>query len=378
MLTLWLIQGCAPDTVPYLFSLGVNQARLLSRSRPIEEVLKDPKADLTPEAEDRLRLVSEVRAFSRRIGLTPGGAYTRYAPVRLKVFVVTAAERTRMKRRTWWWPVLGSVPYKGFFSREGAVRETEKLYALSLDTHVRVVRAYSTLGWFDDPVVPAMLKGDLGSFVGLLVHESVHDTFFRKDNTPFNEQAAVLVEREGTKQFLREKFGWDSKALERYETRLAKGERFLETLDGLTAELSRLYQGKRSDAEKLSRRKGIFREFLSTHPEIRRRLRREEKSTGLRTELNNAYLLSYELYFANRDRLRKVFARIGRDLSRMVLLFKRAAEAEGDPFDALERWVEGKKGAYGPPLGRMVERRSIRPRKSALSLSFSEKLRLVS
>ena len=288
VLTPWLIQGCVLDTVPYLFRLGVNQAHLLSQRRPIAAVLNDPKADLTPVARRRLGWVSEVRAFSRRIGLTPGGAYTQYSPVHLTVFVVSAAERTRLKRHTWWWPILGSVPYKGFFSRGGAADEARKLRALSLDTHVRTVRAYSTLGWFDDPVVPAMLKGELGSFVGVLIHESVHNTFFRKNNTPFNEQAAVLVEREGAKRFLREKFWRGSKALDRYHRRLAKGERFLKTLDGLTAELSRLYRSKRSDAEKLSRRKDIFRKFLASHPKIGRRLRSEAKSTGLRTELNNA------------------------------------------------------------------------------------------
>ncbi len=352
-LTLWMIQGCAPDAIPYLFRLGVNQAGLLSQRRPIGAVLKDPKAVLDPEARRRLGLVAEVREFSRRIGLTPGGAYIQYAPVRLEVFVVTAAERTRLKRRTWWWPILGAVPYKGFFSKAGAADEARRLRAQSLDTHVRTVRAYSTLGWFDDPVVPAMLKGGLGSFLGVLIHESVHATFFRKGNAPFNEQAAVLVEREGAKRFLRGKFGRDSKALGRYQKGLAKGERCLEILDGLYAELSRLYRSQRTDAEKLTRRKDIFRKFLATHPALARRLRREEKSAGLRTELNNAYLLSYRLYFANRDRMRRIFDRIGRDLVKMVGLLKRAAEAEGDPFEALERLAHpGNLRAKPSPVGR--------------------------
>lgn len=350
-LLLWMVQGCALDTIPYLFRLAVNQANLLSQRRPIGAVLKDPKAVLDPKARKRLGLVAEVREFSRRIGLTPGGAYTQYAPVRLEVFVVTAAERTRLKRRTWWWPILGTVPYKGFFTKAGAADEARKLRAQSLDTHVRTVRAYSTLGWFDDPVVPAILKGGLGPFVGVLIHESVHATFFRKGNAPFNEQAAVLVEREGAKRFLREKFGRDSKAIGRYQRRLAKGERFLETLDGLHAELSRLYRSRRTDAEKLSRRKDIFGKFLAAHPAIARRLRRDEKSTGLRTELNNAYLLSYRLYFANRDRMRRIFDRIGRDLPKMVSLIKRAAEAEGDPFEALER-LAGNLRAKPSPVGR--------------------------
>ncbi|MFQ5915585.1 MAG: aminopeptidase [Nitrospinota bacterium] len=342
-LFLLFLHGCALDTVPYVFRLAANQARLLSQRRPIEDVLKDPDSGLTPEWRQRLKLIPEVRAFARRIGLTPGDSYTQYAPVDLKIFVVTAAERTRLKRHEWWWPIVGSLPYKGYFTREGALRERRKLQGRSLDTHVRAVRAYSTLGWFDDPVVPGMLRGNLGSFVSLLLHESVHDTFFRKGHTAFNEQAAVLVERAGTVIFLREKFGRSSEELGQYQKALEGGERFLQILDGLHADLSRLYGSVLSDAEKLSRRRGYFQKFLSAHPEIGDRLHLERKSTGLSVELNNAYVLAYRLYFENRERMREVFDRIGRDLPKMVSLLKQAAEAEGDPFEALERLAKEEK-----------------------------------
>ncbi|MFQ5691561.1 MAG: aminopeptidase [Nitrospinota bacterium] len=337
-----LLNGCALDTVPYLFRLAAGQARLLSNRRPIEEVLKDPASGLSPELRRRLSLVPEVRAFARRIGLTPGGAYTRYAPVDLRLYVVTAAERTRLRRHEWWWPVVGSVPYKGFFSREGVLREVRRLQGRRLDTHVRSVRTYSTLGWFEDPVVPGMLRGGPGSFVGVLLHESVHATFFRKGHAAFNEQAAVLVEREGARQFLREAFGEGSAELRRYRKALENGERFLRVLDDLRAALSRLYGSEAPEAEKLSRRKEVFRKYLSAHPEIRDRLRADRESTGLPAALNNAYLLAYHLYFENRHRMRRIFDRIGRDLPRMVGLLKRAAEAGGDPFDALERMAKEK------------------------------------
>lgn len=339
-LSVFLLPGCALDTVPYLFRLAAGQAELLSKRRPIEEVLRDPDSRLSPEFKERLSQVAEVREFARTIGLTPGGAYTQYAPVEVKVFVLTAAERTRLRRHEWRWPVVGSLPYKGFFSKEDAHREAEKLHGRRLDTHVRVVSAYSTLGWFDDPVVPGMLKGSLGSFVSLLLHESVHDTFFRKGHAAFNEQAAVLVEREGALRFLRKKLGKDSAEVRRYREALEEGERFLRVLDGLHADLARLYAGRVSDEEKLSRRKEVFGRYLSTHPGLGERLREEREATGLPVDLNNAYVLSYQLYFENRDQMNRVFGRIGRDLPRMVCLLKRAAEVEGDPFEALERLAE--------------------------------------
>lgn len=335
------ISGCTADTLPYLFRLGYSQARLLSQRRPIEAYLKDPKAELKPQVRHRLQLVSKVRDFSRRIGLNPGGAYTQYAPVDLRVYVVTAAERTRFRRHEWWWPIVGRLPYKGFFSKERAVGEEIKLHGEHLDTNVRLVRAYSTLGWFDDPVVPGMLGGDLGAFVGILIHESVHATFFRKGFASFNEQAAVLVERKGTERFLKEQFGANSKELRQYRLRLRKGEKFLNILDRLYADLDTAYRKQATESEKLKLRREIFQRYILSHPVLKERLQFDRKLTGLPVELNNAYILSFRLYYKDRDRMRRIFENIGRDLPRMIDLLRRAAEAEGDPFEALE-WLSKK------------------------------------
>ncbi len=339
------MSGCALDTFPYLFRLGYNQARLLSQRRPIEAYLKDPQADLKPQVRHRLQWISKVRDFSRRIGLSPGGAYTQYAPVDLRVYVVTAAERTRFRRHEWWWPIVGSLPYKGFFSKERAVGEESRLHGEDLDTNVRLVRAYSTLGWFDDPVVPGMLGRDLGAFVGVLVHESVHATFFRKGFASFNEQAAVLVECKGTERFLQEWFGANSKELRLYRLRLRKGEEFLDILDRLYADLATAYREQTAEPEKLKLRGEILQRYISSHPVLKERLQFDRKLTGLPVELNNAYILSFRLYFEDRDRMRRIFEDIGRDLPRMVDLLKRAAEAERDPFEALER-LSKKEGPF--------------------------------
>ena len=344
VLSLLFLNGCALDSVPYLFQLASNQVSLLSKRQPIEEALKREDSGLTPQLRDRLKSIPDIRAFARRIGLSPGGAYTQYAPVDLKVYVVTAAEQTRLKRYEWWWPIVGSVPYKGFFSKEDAQQEIEKFRDRSKDTHVRTVRAYSTLGWFDDPIVPAMLRGSRASFVGLLLHESVHATFFRKDNTAFNEEAAVLIERAGTLMYLREKLGTDPKEIKDYREAIQKGEHFLGIIDAVYAELSRLYASEASDQEKLARREEIFQKTLSAHPQIERRLRAEKKETGLPVAFNNAYILAYRLYFENRNRMWGLYGRIGEDLPRMVSLLKQAAKAEGDPFEALERMVKKEAG----------------------------------
>ncbi len=240
---------------------------------------------------------------------------------------------------------MGSLPYKGFFSKERAVGEESRLHGEDLDTNVRLVRAYSTLGWFDDPVVPGMLGRDLGSFAGVLIHESVHATFFRKGFASFNEQAAVLVERKGTERFLQEWFGANSKELRLYRLRLRKGEEFLDILDRLYADLATAYREQTAEPEKLKLRGEILQRYISSHPVLKERLQFDRKLTGLPVELNNAYILSFRLYFEDRDRMRRIFEDIGRDLPRMVDLLKRAAEAERDPFEALER-LSKKEGPF--------------------------------
>ena len=332
-----VLSGCAVESFPYLFRLGYNQARLISQRQRIETYLNNPKSDPKSNVYKRLQWVARIHAFTRRIGLTPGQAYTRYTPLDLRVYVLTAAERTSLRRYQWWWPIVGSLQYKGFFSKEHALREETKLRKELLDTNIRLVRAYSTLGWFDDPVVPGMLEGDLGAFVGVLIHESVHATFFRKGFTAFNEQAAVFVEREGTKMFLKEQFGINSKELRHYGLRLQKGREFLGVLDRLHDDLEAVYSKQIEEPEKLVQRKKIFKRYIGNNPELEKRLKIDQKSIGWLVELNNAYLLSFYLYFKDRGRVKKIFRDIGRDLPNMIALLKCAAQAEENPFKALEK-----------------------------------------
>ena len=200
--------------------------------------------------------------------------------------------------------------------------------------------------------MPGMLVGDFGAFVGVLIHESVHATFFRKGFTAFNEQAAVFVEHEGTKMFLKEKFGINSKELRHYALRLQKGRELLGILDRLHDDLETVYAKQITELEKLGRRKKIFKRYIENNPELKKRLQIDRKSIGWSIELNNAYLLSFHLYFKNRDRMKKIFHGIGQDLPIMITLLKCAAQAEESPFKVLEELSKKRRMFSGknPPL----------------------------
>lgn len=196
-----LFTGC------YTLTQGIEQAKLMSRRKPVAEVLRD--GDDKPERLAKLRLVPEVLKFAEaRVGLTPGASYQTYISLDRPAlsYVVQAAEKRRLKLKTWWFPVVGAQPYLGFFDRQKAVDFQKKLVDEGYDTSMGGVQAFSLLGYFPDPVYSSMLDGnDELAFVELLFHETVHRTVYVPDAYTFNENLAEFVARHATLMFMRER-----------------------------------------------------------------------------------------------------------------------------------------------------------------------------
>jgi predicted aminopeptidase len=185
----------------YLAHLARGQTRLLWARRPAEAVLAD--AATPPQLAERLRLVAQVLEFGARLGLDVDGEYTSYAPWpgdRL-VTTVVATRPGEIEPAGFWFPLVGRVPYKGFFEVERAEAEAESLRARGLDTCVVPVVAYSTLGWFDDPVTDPLLFLERGRLIETLLHELVHATVFAPSQADFNEGVASFVGQEAAVRF---------------------------------------------------------------------------------------------------------------------------------------------------------------------------------
>ena len=200
-----LAAGCAATSVdlPYYWQSAVGQVSLMQRDRPIDALLEGGAVD------DRLRpklaRVLEIRAFaSTELGLPDNGSYTRYADLGrpFVVWNVFATPELSLKLRQWCFPVAGCVSYRGYFDREEAERHARDLRAQGWETYVAGVPAYSTLGWFDDPVLNTFVHYPDGELARLIFHELAHQVLYVKGDSTFNESFATAVEEAGVERWL--------------------------------------------------------------------------------------------------------------------------------------------------------------------------------
>ena len=188
----------------YYSQLARGQLALLWAREPIEEVLADPTRP--PQTRRLLALVESVRDFARELGLRVGDQYTSYVDWPQEDRLITTLVRTRegsLEPVPFWFPVLGRLPYKGYFDRERAARDATRLRARSFDVCESGVAAYSTLGWLDDPVTSPMLRQGPVSLVETILHELVHATAFLPEEAGFNESVAQFIGQEAAVRFFR-------------------------------------------------------------------------------------------------------------------------------------------------------------------------------
>jgi len=194
------LAGCQ---LGYYAHLARGQADLLCRREPIADVLAD--ATLAPEARARLQRALDARRFAARaMGLPDNGSYTLYADLGrpYAVWNVYAAPELSLDAHEWCYPLTGCLAYRGYYSEARARDEAARLAAEGWDVHVGPVAAYSTLGWFDDPVLNTMLRWPEDVLAGSVMHELAHQQLFVKGDTAFNESFATFVERQGLAQYL--------------------------------------------------------------------------------------------------------------------------------------------------------------------------------
>lgn len=335
---------CSPG---YLIRAGIEEGKILSRRRPIERVIQDPST--SDEVRRKLRLVVDARTFAQHaLGLDVGKSYTTFSPVDRDtlLLVVSAARRDRFEQVTWWFPIVGHVPYKGFFDPADALRAAEKLERRGYDTYVRPAGAFSTLGFFDDPLLSTVLRYDDVDLVSTVIHELTHNTIYVASHVSFNESFASFVGDRGAILFFCTLEGEEGERCRTARNRWADNLLFGQFLAGLIQELEMLYAREDLDPEaRIAAREAVFER-------ARRRFAEELQPQFLdhgfpsftRTPLNNATLIARRLYFDRLDLFEAAFERLGQDLRHVVhTIIAEAEAADGDPFGAVTRL------AYGDP-----------------------------
>ena len=244
----------------YLGHVASGQTRLLLAREPITTLLGD--ASTPPALRDRLVLVSQVRDFAVGLGLRVGTRYTQYAPWPgdRVVTTVVATRAGEVEPAGFWFPIVGRVPYKGYFDPARADGEAAALRASGLDVCESPVAAYSTLGWFDDPVTEPMLREPEGELVETLFHELLHATVYLRGDSDWSEGTASFVGEEARVRFYAAKRGEEAAARER--ERVGARRRLRESLLETRIEVERLYavsqpgparDGARAELDRLAR-----------------------------------------------------------------------------------------------------------------------------
>jgi predicted aminopeptidase len=340
-----LCSGC------YTVKQGTTLLGYLNRAVPLEDLAAEGAAE-----EDRLfaERVAGIRRFAmENLGLKESKNYTRY--VRLDrdylAAVVSACAPDSFTRHEWRFPVVGTVPYKGFFDPEDAKKEAAKLRAKELDVWIRGVDAFSTLGWFRDPLYSYMKNYPVHELADLIIHELLHATVFVKGQVQFNEQLAAFVGNAGARLYVENRFGPDSPEYRAIDANQADQAAFRAFTGALIAELEALYEGSLSKDEKLAEKERIIKAAQRRFDDGYDSVFQSENYRGFsKLAVNNAYLDLYRLYYEKDSFFADLYEKIpppaDEDSSRSGVFRLRT-------FIAAAASLNGSKAARSDPRGEM-------------------------
>jgi predicted aminopeptidase len=283
VVALTLLSGCT--TGRYLAQAGCGQIDLLLRARDLDTAAGDPHVDARTRA--LLRQVAEIKRFGEQNSLRPTGSYHRYVELDRPavVWVVTASEPLRFHPKTWSFPIVGTVPYLGWFDRDDAHELADELRAEGWDSDVGAADAYSTLGWFDDPVLSTMIPDGeeaVGDLVNVILHESTHATLYIDGQTRFNESLAEYVAGKLTVTYLDQRYGPNSREKTAYLEAVSRGAERAAVMHRAYETLARLYASSRPAAEKLAEKQRVLDALRA--------------ETRFRRPINNATLAAFKNY----------------------------------------------------------------------------------
>ena len=337
-----ILSGCSPV---YVLRAAYEEGKILWRREPIAGYVQRPAVAL--DTKEKLELVLAVREYARdMLKLNVGGSYSSYSYVDRPdlTHIVVAAPKTELRPYTWWFLIVGSVPYKGFFEKADAEEEARRLDAEGYDTNIRPSAAFSTLGWFDDPLLSHLLRYDKVVLSEIVFHELFHSTLYVNGAGAFNESVANFVGHRAAIDFFRQRFGEQSAEFRRAFDGWAEEREFGLFIAELAQTLTELYNRDISRQDKLRLREEIFsRGKAEWSRRIADRPQHRFRAFSQRP-LNNAVLMHYVVYLKDLDLFESVYEQSGRSLAKTIELLKQAVDDGGEPFDSVRRVLAVTKG----------------------------------
>lgn len=333
------LAGCA--SVDYVLSLAEGQIDTLRRTVPIDEALAS--GTLTEEQVAKLKLVQDARAFAIDvIGLNAGDSFTQYLDTmgRPAVYNVSASSRSALRPLTWTFPIVGVTPSLGFFNKSEADALAQQLTDEGYDTYTYGADAFSTLGYFPDPVRSALLERDEISLADTVIHELTHNTVFRQGDTEFNESLATFVGQTGAIAYFAATYGDDADIVAAARSRFEDDARINAFLLSLYEDLNAYYNGPGTDDEKFAGREAVYQaardRFVS---DVLPTLNSPDSYEGYAyLPTNNAWVLLNRRYNLDLDLFRQVLDAVGGDWASAIAVLADAANA-ADAKAYLRNWL---------------------------------------
>lgn len=336
-----LVAVSLTPTACYLSRGAWEEGKILSRRQPIAKLVADRRID--PVVRQKLSIVLAARQYAKdSIRLKTEESFTTYSKLDRDtlVLVLSAAYRDKLEPYTWWFPIVGRVPYKGFFDFDDAKQAAKSLYDDGFDVALRPSSAFSTLGWFNDPLTSTTLSRDSLDLVNTVIHEVTHNTFYAPGQAVFNESFASFVGARGAAAFFRSRgqpeaaahvdAEWkDDKILGDFWTQLAA------SLDSAYA----AHPG--SKQERILARDTVYMRARKTLvSDIGPQLHTIGPFYVQRVPLDNASLLARRVYAKDLDLFDQVYEREGKNLKLTIARIVALAKSDKkDPYGALRNWL---------------------------------------
>jgi predicted aminopeptidase len=335
LVLLVLVTGCGGG-LHYITQAAAGQEKLNGRGIEIQEIVEGQHLD--KRTRGLLAHVARIKAFGEAKGLKRTNNYGRYIWLGRPavVWVVSACHPLAFRPKTWKFPIVGSITYTGWFDQKEARAYADELRKKGWDVDVRPSQAYSTLGWFDDPILSTMIAdGDeaLGDLADVVLHETLHATFYVPGQSTLNESIASFVGNELAVQYLDETLGPGSKEKEAFLGVRRRGEQRGKVMKKAYKDLATLYASKLPREEKLAEKKRIT-------DELRRTLK-------VKRPVTNATLIQYKTYGSGKEEIRELWQTCGQDMRRFLGAIERvrpiaaSAPPHSDPAVLVKKVLQG-------------------------------------
>lgn len=334
-----LLSGC--ESLGYYLQSAGGHLQLMSAAHDIDGLIASPDTD--PQLAARLRQVRGMRRFAvSELALPDNASYTRYADVGRDALVwsLVAAPELALDAHQWCYPVIGCASYRGYFDPADAHAHAEQMRRQGWDTAVEAVPAYSTLGWFDDPLPNTVIDWPQAALAGLIFHELAHQRLYARDDSAFNESYATVVARAGVERWLHRP-GVDAnqagQALRAWRARRERQHEFAGLLLASRAALQSIYLGAGDDRTKRRAKAVEFKRLRSEYRAMRERWGGHAGYDGwFDRDLNNAHLVSQQTYSRWVPALQGLLQRLDHDLAAFL---RQCAEQARAPAARRLAWL---------------------------------------